>query len=116
MAKNKTIPKESDVGGTKLICTNDGFVSMVEEGTEVAFGALSIVKEISTGVVPENFKKGIDYGYTGVMGMGNWLGYILAAAFYLGEEFGFGQDLCDAFGYGYLIIDNLHVLVSFMPK
>ena len=63
------------------------------------------MKEIGIGMVPENFKKAINYGWTGFVGLGNWGAYILAAMYYLADEVGFGGDLCEGFGYGYWVID-----------
>jgi len=37
----------------------------------------------------------------------------MAAAYFVGLEFGFGEDVCSLVGYGYAIISTLHVLVSF---
>jgi hypothetical protein len=71
---------------------------------------------MATGLVPENFTKAINYGYASLVGAGNWLGYVLAAMYYAAVEFGFGTDACEGFGYGYWLIDQLYVLVSFMPK
>lgn len=104
------------VASSGLVCTNDGFTTMIQEGTEVLFGALAIVKEIGIGMVPDNFKNAINYGWTGAMGMGNWVGYVMASMYYLAEEGGFGADICEFFGYGYYVIDELHKLVDFMPK
>jgi hypothetical protein len=56
-------------------------------------------------MVPDNFKRAINYGWTGLMGLGNWLGYFMAATYYLSDEVGIGQDICEFFGYGYWIID-----------
>lgn len=67
-------------------------------------------------MVPDNFKKAINFGYAGLTGTSNWLGYVLASMYYAAEEFGFGNDICEAFGYGYWLIDQLYILVSFMPK
>ena len=68
-------------------------------------GPLAIIKEIGIGMVPENFKKAINYGWTGLIGIGNWGAYILAAIYYLSDEVGIGYDICEAFGYGYWVID-----------
>lgn len=89
---------------------------MIQEGTEILVGPLAIVKEIGIGMVPDNFKRAINYAWTGVVGMGNWVAYILAAIYYVSVEVGFGADVCEGFGYGYWLIDQLQVLVNFMPK
>lgn len=78
---------------------------MVTEGTEIVFGAGAIVKEIAIGMVPDNFKRAINYGWTGLMGLGNWSAYLMASIYYLSEELGFGADICEGFGYGYWLID-----------
>merc|ERR1719231_1090935 len=40
----------------------------------------------------------------------------MASIYYLSDEVGIGADICEAFGYGYWVIDQLYVLVDFMPK
>ena len=67
-------------------------------------------------MVPDNFKLAINYGWDGIMGAGNWAGYVMAAIYYAAEEFGFGADICEMFGYGNWVIEQLYTLVSFMPK
>lgn len=69
------------------------------------FGALAVVKEIGLGLVPDNFKRAINYGWTGLMGLGNWIGYLMAASYYLADEVGIGADICEGWGYGYWVID-----------
>lgn len=41
------------------------------------------------------------------MGMGNWIGYVFAAIYFLAEEGGFGVEICEAFSYGYVVIDEM---------
>ena len=50
------------------------------------------------------------------MGFGNWGAYLMACTYYLSEEIGIGTDICEFFGYGYWVIDQMKVLVDFMPK
>lgn len=88
-----------------LVCTMDGFTDMIKELTEILFSAAGIAKELVIGMIPENFKKALEFGWEGAVGMGNWVGYILAAIYYAAEDFGFGADICEAFGYGYWLID-----------
>lgn len=102
------------VSSQGLTCSNDGFVEMVQEGTDVLLAGLAIVKELTSAFVPQNFKKAIKYGWNGITGVGNYLGYLFAAAYHFSEEGGFGADICEAFGYGYVVIDELQVLVNFL--
>jgi len=50
--------------------------------------------------------------------MGNWAGYVLAAVYYGSLEGGdqLGADVCEAMGYGYYLVDNIYVIVDFIPK
>jgi len=86
---------------------------MIKELTEVLFAAIAIVKETAMEFIPENFRKAIQFAWVGGVGIGNWMGYVLAALQFLAEEGQFGQDFCDAMSYGYVAIDELHVIVSF---
>ena len=106
----------ADTSSTGLVCTNDGFVAMVEEGSEITWAGLAIVKELALQFVPPNFSKAIDFAWKGLIGMGNWIGFVMASTYYLALELDFGADLCEFYGYGYLIIDELYVIVSFSDK
>lgn len=68
----------------------DGFTAMVGEMWEVIFAAASIAKETVVGMIPDNFKKAVNFAYKGAMGIGNWVGYVLAAIYFLSVEGGFG--------------------------
>jgi len=94
----------------------DGFTKMINELTEIVFAAAGIAKELVIGMIPDNFKKALEFGWEGAVGMGSWVGYILAAMYYAAVDFGFGSDICEAFGYGYWLIDQMHIIVDFMPK
>lgn len=78
--------ENAHVSSTGLVCTNDGFVEMVQEFTDVLLSILTIVKEIAIGMVPENFKRAINYGWAGLTGLGNWIGYVYASTYYLAVE------------------------------
>ena len=47
------------------------------------------------------------------MGLGSWMGYALAAIYYVGTDYGFGDIYCEILSYGYYVIDGLNYLVSF---
>merc|ERR1712098_420106 len=94
----------------------DGFVKMIKEMAEVALMALALVKETVMAVVPPEFSKAFGFAWNGGVGLFNPLGYILAAIYYFGIDFGYGDALCEAFGYGYYITDALHKIVDFAPK
>jgi hypothetical protein len=78
---------------------------MFTEMNSLILGPLAFVKEIAIGMVPENFKRAINYGWTGLMGLGNWGAYLMAATYWASAEVGIGADICEFFGYGYWVID-----------
>jgi len=59
----------------------------------------------------------LNFAWTGMVGMGNWAGYVLAAIYYASLEGGdlLGADVCEAMGYGYWLVDNIYVIVDFIP-
>lgn len=67
-------------------------------------------------VIPEEFGKAVGYAWKGVVGIANPAGYLMAAAYYFGLEFGYGEKICNYLGYGYYIINALHMIVDFAPK
>jgi len=73
--------------------------------TEVTFGAIAVVKETGLAAIPDNFKKAVNFAWAGAVGIGNWVGYVLAAIYFFAEEFGFGGEVCEGLGYGYWLID-----------
>merc|ERR1712091_749965 len=74
---------------------------------------LALVKETITSAAPKSLALSIKYLWDGIMGLGNWMGYALAAGYYIGLDYNLGNQICEAFGYGYYVIDGLHYLISF---
>lgn len=85
---------------------------MVKELTEVCLMLLAIVKEMAVAMIPPEFSMAVNYGWTGMVGIGNWMGYVLAATYWLGVEYDFGLELCEFYGYGYYAIEELYKAVS----
>ena len=69
----------------------DGFVKMINEGTEVGLLALSLFKETLLAISPKEAALTIKYGWDGLMGLSNWMGYALSASYYIALDFGFGE-------------------------
>ena len=104
------------VTATGLECSMDGFVKMIKEMTEVALMGITLVKETVLTAAPESLSMAIKYLWDGMTGLGNWMGYALAAGYYIGLDYNAGDAVCEAFGYGYYVIDGLHYLVDFAGK
>jgi len=50
--------------------------------------------------------------YEFLLSAGDWIGYILAAVYYLAMDQGWGSYLCTASQYGYYVIYYLQAMVS----
>lgn len=48
--------------------------------------------------------------------MGNWIGYLVAAIYFFGLEFGYAEPMCEASGYAFMAIDTLHVVVDLVES
>jgi hypothetical protein len=94
----------------------EGYKDMINELVQVLILAISMYKEIIVSVAPENLALAVKYGYNGLTGVSGWIGYVMAALYYVGLEYDFGDTLCEISGYGYLIIDALYQIVNFGAK
>ena len=107
------IPKKSSTG---FSCSMDGYTSMVLEITQLVLGIITLYKEIIVSLLPTNLALSLNYFYQGLTGASAWLGYAVAALYFIGEDQGFGETLCEVSGYGYVVIDALYSIVDFAPQ
>ena len=91
----------------------DGYVMLVRKGIEVSLLLLSLMKEGLSAFLPETLRKSVKLAWSGMVGVGNWMGYGLAAIYYLGLEFKFADIMCTVFGYVDLGVGTMHKLVDF---
>jgi len=45
--------------------------------------------------------------------MPSWIGYVAAGLYYAAVEFGFGDAVCEGFGYANIVIEALGTMVDF---
>jgi len=103
-------PKNSSTG---FSCSMDGYTKMVTEITELAIIVISMYKEIWAAILPTNLALALKYAYAGLTGVSNWIGYAIAALYYLAEDQGFGDTLCEISGYGAVVIEALYKMIDF---
>merc|ERR1712167_320028 len=109
---------------TGMNCSMDGYVGLVQKLMTVALSGLSILKQIGSAFLPDDLRTAVNYAFRGLTGMGDWIGYALAAAYFAAEEFNYGEIFCKVMGYlnivlGYLVtavemVDNLRAML--MPE
>lgn len=99
--------------GGKLSCDMDGMVKMVEQINKLLLVFLSVAIETFNAMMPVNIKLAVGYAYDFLVNFPSSLAYLMAALYFLSQEFNFGAQLCEYLGYGYYVIDALSVLTSF---
>ena len=105
-------PKKSK-GDSKLECSNSGYTKMVRELLALVLFLVTFAKETFSAMLPTNLQYSLNYFYSWLLGVGDWIGYFLSALYYLSLEYNFGDTYCEIMGYGYTVIDALQVLVTF---
>ena len=120
-SKDKGVPPASafeptKAAGGKFNCSMDGYKKMSKEILELVLIIATFSVETFKAMLPSNLQAAVGYAYDFLMGMGSWMGYAVAALYFLSIEYDFGKEVCDASGYGYEVIDGLQVLVNFTEK
>ena len=117
MAPQKTKPTSAqfDVkkSSTGLNCSMTGMVDMVIEATELILVVLSMYKEVIASMLPPDLKKALKYFYQGLSGASSWMGFFIAALYFMALDQGFGSEVCEAFGYLDVVIGALYQLIDF---
>ena len=100
---------------TGFNCSMDGYVSIVNEITQLLLSILTIYNEIIISILPTDLGLAVGYFYQGLTGASSWMGYGVAAIYFMGVDQGFGDTLCEVSGYGYVVIDALYQVINFAP-
>jgi len=90
-----------------------GYKKMVKQILELTIFLVAFVKETFLFLLPTNLAKSLNYFWHFLTSAGDWIGYIVAAAYYMAEDQGYGAMMCEYSGYGYLVIYYLHMLIDF---
>lgn len=106
------VKEEVKTDASGLECTMDVFNKMIKELTEVLFMLVALVKEIALAMIPPEFSKAVKHAWDGMVGVQNWIGYFMAAFYFVGKEYDFADGVCEFYGYGYYAIDYLHEAVN----
>ena len=85
-----------ETSSTGLKCGMEGFVQMVIEITELVLSVVTMFKEIIATVLPPDLAKSVKYAYQGLSGASSWLGFAVAAVYFLAKDQGYGHYLCKA--------------------
>jgi hypothetical protein len=105
--------QEEDEEREEFECSMDGYVELTKEFINVALFALALVKETYAAVLPHRLGRSVDYAWDGLVSAGSWAGYVMAAAYFFGLEYGYAEYLCQYSGYVDTIIGFLYQFVDF---
>lgn len=90
----------------------DGFVDMALKLTENVFLIFSL-KELFAYAFPAELSESLELLWKGVIGSSSWMGYAGYALYGVGLDYNFATEVCEAFGYGYYVIDGMNYIVAF---
>lgn len=107
------MPKKAATG---FECSMDGYKSLVIEFIDLLIIAIPMAKEMFKLVMPYDLKMAIDHLYLGLTGANAWIGYAIAALYYIAVDQGYGDQMCEASGYLGVVVETLHMVVEFDPK
>merc|ERR1719465_202832 len=94
-------------------CSMDGYVELTLETYNVILFGLALAKEAYAAALPSTLGKSVNYAWDGILGAGAWIGYLMAAAYYFGLEFGYAETLCDVSGFVWVAVGIFYQLLEF---
>ena len=99
--------------GKDLSCSMNGYTEMVDEIMSLALIAITIVVSTFGAILPSDLSKSLNLMYKFIKGSASWLGFLVAAVYYIGLDLGYGELLCTASQYGYIVIYYLNYVIQF---
>ena len=97
---------------TGFECSMEGYKKIVLELVDLLIIAIPMIKEMAVAIMPEDLGKAIDHFYLGLTGANAWVGYLMAAVYYMAVDQGYGSELCEASGVLATLITFLHGIVD----
>ena len=94
-------------------CSMDGYVAQVKQAVTLGLAAISILKSTGLYLLPTNLAYSVNYLWKFLLGASSWIGYAVAAAYFLAANYGFGSYMCQASGYLQYAITALYQYVNF---
>lgn len=91
----------------------DGFTKLARQLMENVLLLIALLKETFAYMLPVELNLTVSLIWDGLVGLNNWVGYAIAAIYYLGTDYDFGLTFCEVMGYLYYVIDGLNYIVAF---
>ena len=103
-------------GNANFQCTMDGYVGATQELLKVALIVVDLIVTTFRAVLPQNLSISVGYAYDFLISAGSFMGYLTAAMYFFGKEFGYGDMICQYSGYITLAIDYMYQAVVFINQ
>ena len=94
-------------------CSMDGYVELTLETYNVILFGLALLKEAYAAALPSKLGKSVNYAWAGILGAGGWVGYVVAALYYFGLEFGYADLMCQVSGYVFVAVGLAYQFLDF---
>jgi len=91
----------------------DGFTKLARQLMENILLLVALAKETFAYMLPDELNLSVSLLWDGLVVLNNWVGYAIAALYYLGTDYDFGLTFCEVMGYLYYVIDGLNYIVAF---
>lgn len=99
--------------GSELSCSMNGYTKMVDDIMSLALIVLTMVNSTFAAMLPKDLAKSSKLLYGFIKGSASWVGFFVAAVYYIGLDLGYGALLCDLSKYGYIVIYYLNLVATF---
>merc|ERR1712096_159901 len=101
--------------GSALNCSMNGYTIMVEEIMSLALIALTVANSTFAAILTSmpDLQRSMRLMYRFIKGSADWIGYFIAAVYYIGLDLGYGDIMCKASKYGYIVIYYLNFIIQF---
>lgn len=97
---------------TGFDCSMTGYSAVVGQIVGLLLFFITLGLNIVMSAVPKNFAKAVMYVYKFICSAGNWVGYLVAAIYYVVKEQGYGEVFCEYSSYSIYLIDVLSQLIT----
>ena len=97
---------------TGFECSMDGYKQLTLDVVDLLIFYIPMAKSVFKAVLPADLRLALDHLYYGLTGANAWIGYAVAAGYYMALDQGYGDRLCEASGYVAVVAETLHKAVD----
>ena len=85
--KNKRFGIPTPTSDSGFSCSMTGYSKVVQQIVQLLMVLVTLGLNTVMSIIPENFRKAVMYVYNFITSAGNWIGYLVAAVYYVLNEF-----------------------------